>query len=43
MKPAIWHSDAHYTPSRLGVDGIIVIEVCAAALIVFAAMALNFI
>jgi len=38
-----WHPQEWYTPSRLGVDGIIVIEVCAAALIAFAAMALGYI
>ena len=38
-----WHPPSHYTPSRLGVDGIIVIEVCAAALIAFAAAVLGYI
>jgi hypothetical protein len=36
MKSAIWHTAAHYTPSRFGVDAVIVIECCAAALIALA-------
>jgi len=38
-----WHPQSHYTPSRLGVDGIVFIEVCAFALIAFAAMCLGWI
>jgi len=38
-----WHPQEWYTPSRLGVDGIIFIEVCAFALIAFAAAVLGYI
>ena len=38
-----WKPASHYTPQRLGVDGIIFIEVCAFALIAFAAIALEWI
>jgi hypothetical protein len=38
-----WHPQEWYTPSRLGVDGLIFIEVCALALIAFAAIALEWV
>ena len=37
-----WHPQSHYHPHRLGVDGIIFIEVCAFALIALAAMWLGY-
>lgn len=38
-----WHPQEWYTPSRIGVDGIIAIECLAFALIAFAAIALGYI
>ena len=38
-----WKPSQHYTPSRLGVDGIVCIEVCAFALIAFVAAVMGYI
>ena len=38
-----WRPESHYHPTRIGVDGLIFIEVCAFALIAFAAMCLGWI
>jgi hypothetical protein len=37
-----WHPPEFYQPSRFGVDGLVAIEVCALALIAFAAAWLEY-
>jgi len=37
-----WHPESHYTPSRFGVDGLVLIECLAFALIAIAAAVLGY-